>query len=158
MSRRVLLLVNRAKPDVMSALPQIRSTIEGAGGRIAGELEAIANHPIADAEGADMVVVLGGDGTLITQARRCIGLGLPMLGVNFGKLGFLVEYDLAALRSQARALFDGTPLPTLERSMIAVTVERGEDGQRVAVQGNASHVPNLGLNDAVITAGPPFRM
>jgi len=157
MGRSVLLLVNRAKADVLSALPEIRSTITRAGGAIVDELDAVANHPINESRGADIVVVLGGDGTLITQTRRCIDLGLPMLGVNFGKLGFLVEFDLVALRQQAVALFGETPLTVLERSMIAVSITRA-DGRGVAVQGNQEHVPNLGLNDAVITAGPPFRM
>ncbi len=157
MPRKVLLLINRTKTDVLSVLPEIRATITAAGGSVVGELDAIANDPITDARGAEIVVVLGGDGTLITQSRRCISLGLPMLGVNFGKVGFLVEFDLAALREQSGTLFGSAPLALLERSLIAVTIDR-EGGERIAVQGNDSRFPNLGLNDAVITAGPPFRM
>jgi len=159
MGRSVLLLVNRSKTDVLSALPEIRATISSAGGKVVGELDAIASDPIADAHGADLIVVLGGDGTLINQARRCISLDVPMLGVNFGKLGFLVEFDLATFGEQARALLGepAKPLTLLDRSLIAVHISRA-NGQHVKVQNNAHNVPNLGLNDAVITAGPPFRM
>jgi NAD+ kinase len=71
-----------------------------------------------------------------------------MLGVNLGKLGFMAEFDLPALREQARALFDGRPFVLQDRPTLEVTLI---DGPVVAGIG-------LALNDAVVTAGPPFRM
>jgi NAD+ kinase len=152
MGRRVLLLVNHSKPEVAAALHPIRQLIIGAGGTIAGEQDAVDDGPIADAKGADLVVVLGGDGTLLGQARRCSQLRLPLLGVNFGKLGFLAEFDQQSLQTQARELFDGRPLPLMERSLLAVHIERG--GRPLLATGGTG----LALNDAVITAGPPYRM
>lgn len=152
MPRAVLLLVNRSKPDVLAALPEIRTLISGAG-RIVAESDT-DGVPITDARGADLVVVLGGDGTLMSQSRRCVDLGLPMLGVNLGKLGFMAEFDLPALREQARALFGAEPLTVQARPLLRVAIAGpGPDGRDAQPGG-----PGLALNDAVITAGPPYRM
>jgi NAD+ kinase len=153
MPRRVLLIINRGKPEVVAALSQVRKIIEAAGARIALEISALDDGPISDAKGADMVVVLGGDGTLLSQARRCTQLCLPLLGVNFGKLGFLAEFDMTSLQEQSRQIFSGEPFELLERFLLNVEVRR--DGQTLSCQPTAS---TLALNDAVITAGPPFRM
>jgi NAD+ kinase len=152
MGRRVLLLYNRKKPEVLKALDEVRSLIR-VSGTIVSELEA-TGEPIRNAKGADLVVVLGGDGTLLSQSRRCAGLGLPMLGVNLGKLGFMAEFDVPALREQAAALFDGRELETEERPMLHAAVY----GAGASAASRKPRVEGLALNDAVITAGPPFRM
>lgn len=157
MSRAVILLINRAKPDVVDALPELRAIIQRGGGRIACELDTRLHEPPPPVDGAELIMVLGGDGTLITQATRCVSLGLPMLGVNLGKLGFLAEFDLEDLRAQARELFSGhQPLALLERALLAVAIERAGVTPPGAPPGPADTA--LALNDAVITAGPPFRM
>ncbi len=149
MGRTVLLLVNRAKPDVLAALAEVRSLIN-AHGRVAAELDANGREiSVAEAKGADLIVVLGGDGTLMGQSRRCVHLGLPMLGVNLGKLGFMAEFDLPALRLQAKALFDGSPLHVQDRPMLRATIDPPLGS---SPEGALAH------NDVVITAGPPYRM
>lgn len=152
MPRSVLLLHNSDKPAVTAALPEIRSLINKPG-RIVAEMPA-NGHPItpAQANGADLIVVLGGDGTLMGESRRCVGLGLPMLGVNFGKFGFMAEFDLDALRVQATSLFDGRPLTIQDRPMLRAEVAGAHNTSALPV------VETLALNDAVITAGPPYRM
>ncbi len=149
MGRSVLLLVNRHKPEAVEALPRVRELIRRHGA-LAAELEANGN-PLAPAEaqGADLVMVLGGDGTLLAQARRCVPLGLPIMGVNFGNLGFLAEFDFKALERQAPALLGDDPLPLLDRMMIHARVDPAAGGEGFQA---------LALNDCVITAGPPFRM
>ncbi len=147
MPRSVLLLVNRHKPQVAAAVNEVRELITRHG-RIAAELDADST-PIADANGADLIVVLGGDGTLLAQARRCVDLGLPLLGVNLGNLGFLAEFDLQTLRSQAPEILGGKPLDRYDRMLIRAEVQPHQ-GKPVAA--------GLALNDCVITAGPPFRL
>ncbi len=56
--------------------------------RVGGGLDAC--KPDAD-QPWDMVLVLGGDGTFIGVARICLGLGIPLLGLNLGRVGFLAE-------------------------------------------------------------------
>ncbi|MBX3357778.1 MAG: NAD(+)/NADH kinase [Phycisphaeraceae bacterium] len=149
MPRRVLLLVNRSKPDVIAALEEVRELL-ASHARVVAESDAAAEEPLSEAEaaGADLIVVLGGDGSILSAARRSVHLGLPMLGVNLGKLGFMAEFDLAALREQAPALFSGGALLEQRRPLISAQVfANGEP-----------RFQGLSLNDAVITAGPPFRM
>lgn len=62
--------------------------LEDAGGTLA----------LAD-ENADLVICIGGDGTLLSTARRLVGSSTPTLGVNLGKLGFLAEHSVADLRA-----------------------------------------------------------
>jgi NAD+ kinase len=157
MPRRVLLAFNHLKPDVLAALPEVRSLITSAGGEIAAEFDTSTDCPITDAAGASVVVVLGGDGTLLQIARRTISLNLPLLGVNFGKLGFMAEFDLPAVRRQAQALFgNGTlqlePRELINASVYAPSTHIHDDHPEEA------RFEGLALNDAVITAGPPFRM
>ncbi|MFN7374052.1 MAG: NAD(+)/NADH kinase [bacterium] len=150
--RKVLLLVNRTKPEVLAALGQVREAIRSGGGVVAHELDT-DDAPLTSMHNADLIVVLGGDGTLLNQARRAASLRLPMLGVNFGKLGFLAEYDLASLRQQSAEVFSGAvPLPIAHRALLAVSIER--PGQQPPLGTQAG----LALNDAVIVPGPPYRM
>jgi NAD+ kinase len=97
----------------------------------------------------DMVLVLGGDGTLIGMAD-CIaeaGTGTPILGVNFGSLGFLTEVTLPELyRSLENALNGRAHVE--ERMMLRATTSSGGD---VLTR-------SIAVNDAVITKTARSRM
>lgn len=149
MPRSTLLLVNPEKPDARAAAGEVRALIERHG-VFAGQRDASAGAAFTEAAGASLIVVLGGDGTLLAQTRRSADLQIPLLGVNFGKLGFLAEYDLNSLREQAATLFSDAPLPTREVRMLRAEVFRaGESRPRFS---------DAALNEVVITAGPPYRM
>ncbi len=152
MPRSVLLIINRRKPRVVAALQQIRSMLTEHG-RIAGEIEA-EGPALTDAKGADLIMVLGGDGTFLAQARRCAALGLPIIGVNLGNLGFLAEFDLDTLGRQVGTLLGDDELTIAERMLIRAEVYV-EDGPGRGVRPDAT---GLALNDCVVSAGPPFRM
>ena len=49
------------------------------------------------AKDAELVICIGGDGTLLATARRLVGVSIPTMGVNLGKLGFLAEHSSADL-------------------------------------------------------------
>lgn len=148
MPRSVLLLVNRAKPAVVAALAEIRALLE-AHGRIAAELE-MGGGALTDARGADLIMVLGGDGSLLAQARRCVDLDLPLIGVNLGKLGFLAEFDLDALRRQAPDLLGPHALQLQNRMLLRIEV--------FPAGASTPSFRGIAMNDCVITAGPPYRM
>ncbi|MGQ0643913.1 MAG: NAD(+)/NADH kinase [Elusimicrobiota bacterium] len=96
------------------------------------------------ARGADWAVALGGDGTLLAAGRRLAPLGIPVLGVNLGRLGFLAGTDLKRLHGTLDALLKGR-LPVSERMALAVEAPRVK-GRRLA------------LNDCVIRAAAAARV
>jgi NAD+ kinase len=97
----------------------------------------------------DMVLVLGGDGTLLGMAGRIgqAGVDIPILGVNFGSLGFLTEVTLPEMYSSLEAAIDGRA-EIEKRMMLRVRVDRGTEcvADRVV------------LNDVVVTQGAFSRV
>jgi NAD+ kinase len=59
------------------------------------------------AEGAEVALVLGGDGTLLRAAETARPVGVPLLGVNLGHVGFLAEAEQESLNEALRAIIDG---------------------------------------------------
>ncbi|MFZ4574536.1 MAG: NAD(+)/NADH kinase, partial [Phycisphaerales bacterium] len=123
MPRSSLLLVNADKSEALAAAAEVRALITRYG-RLAGELPADESAVPDEARGADLIVVLGGDGTLLSQSRRFLDLGIPILGVNFGRVGFMAEFDLQALNAQASVLFGDAELRTHNYGLIAAELVR----------------------------------
>jgi NAD+ kinase len=73
----------------------------------------------------DFVVVLGGDGTLLSAARNVAGAGIPILGVNLGSLGFLTEVKREEI-TQALEAIDAGKCDLTYRSMIHCQLRRGQ--------------------------------
>jgi NAD+ kinase len=97
--------------------------------------------------GAERIVVIGGDGTLIGVARSLHTQQIPLIGVNMGKLGFLTEFSVEEVQAHfERALRDFSLIA--RRTMLEASVH-GNGEARVCC---------LAVNDCVIQAGPPFRM
>lgn len=109
---------------------------------------------------ADAVLVLGGDGTLLSAARRLHGRAIPLIGVNFGRLGFLASFTPKQFYDHFEE-FVGRRLPISSRSTIEASVVPADvqckltDCDEVAAK---RRFAAPALNDAVITAGPPFHM
>src|SRR5437763_1521983 len=76
------------------------------------------------AEGVELVFVLGGDGTLLRAAELARPAGVPVLGVNLGRVGFLAEADSDALADTVQRVVDGD-YQVEERMTIDVTVTAG---------------------------------
>jgi NAD+ kinase len=69
----------------------------------------------------DIAIVLGGDGTMLRTLARFLGSGVPVLGVNYGRVGFLTTMQAADLESGLARVFAGD-YKTIELSTAAVTV------------------------------------
>lgn len=95
----------------------------------------------------DVIVVLGGDGTLLSVARAVGDLGVPILGVNLGGLGFLTATTLEEMMPALEAFLDGR-MVVEERMML---------GARVCRSG-ASDREFLALNDVVIMKSAMSRI
>jgi NAD+ kinase len=97
----------------------------------------------------DLLVVLGGDGTLIGMAGRIVqaGVQVPILGVNFGSLGFLTEITLAELYPSIESVLAGTATIDERMMLQARTLREG-----------AIFTTRIVLNDAVITKGALSRI
>jgi len=98
-----------------------------------------AFEPEHVADNTDLIVVLGGDGTLLSVARQVRGRDVPILAVNLGGLGFLTEISLEELPEILPRVFAGD-YHTSTRAMLDVAVER---------EGEEIFTLSL-LNDAVI--------
>jgi NAD+ kinase len=70
-------------------------------------LAAEAGVELTDAGVVDLAIVLGGDGTMLRALKRFLGTGVPVLGVNFGRVGFLAGIQHDELESGLRRAFDG---------------------------------------------------
>lgn len=99
------------------------------------------------ARDADLVVVLGGDGTLIAAARLVGERSVPILGVNLGSLGFLTEITLNELYPSVERCLKGD-FEVSERMMLLASVERA--GEVVEL--------HRVLNDVVINKGALARI
>lgn len=99
--------------------------------------------------GVGLVLVLGGDGTLLSMAD-CIGragVNVPILGVNFGSLGFLTEVTLPELYPALEAALAGNA-HIEERLMLHATITRAA----------APSTTEIAVNDVVINKGPRSRL
>ena len=91
---------------------------------------------------ADLTVVVGGDGTLIACARLMAERGVPLVGVNLGRLGFLTDIPADALEGAIASVLDGEFL-TEQRTMLSGSVRRGKK----------TVFSTLAFNDIVVSRG-----
>ena len=115
----------------------------------AREVEGVEMHRDAsiDLEGADLIVTLGGDGTFLAGARLAAPNGIPILGVNLGRLGFLTELEHDQLDDGIRRYLAGD-YRLEERNMLKVTLMRGDR--------TLAH--EVGLNEVVVDHASEARM
>ncbi len=91
----------------------------------------------------DLLITLGGDGTLLRGARMVAPYGVPVLGINLGRLGFLTSISPEELEASLEALRRGEII--LDERMVLEARAEGGDG--------ADHGTFLALNDAVLHKG-----
>jgi len=95
----------------------------------------------------DLLVALGGDGTLLRLVRDLHGAWKPIVGINFGSLGFLTGFGGPSFSEAARALANGD-YRIEERTLLQTTIESGRQ----------ILITTLGLNDVVVSRGERSRL
>jgi NAD+ kinase len=125
-------LITHGKPELVSAALE---RLQAVAARLGVEL-------VDGERDADVAVVLGGDGTMLRALTHFLGSGVPVIGVNYGRVGFLTAITPDGLEHGLERVFAGdyrvVELPTLE-----------------VCAGGATHVA---VNDAVITSGTIGRI
>ncbi|MCL1825425.1 MAG: NAD(+)/NADH kinase [Betaproteobacteria bacterium] len=121
-----------------------QGTAEGIG-KVADDFVTATYEEIADR--SDLVVVIGGDGTLLNAARRLSERAVPLLGVNLGRLGFLTDLSRVDVCQQLGEILDGR-FHAESRFMLDAEVTRG--GSRI--------FHTQALNDVVVNRGKLGRM
>ncbi len=107
---------------------------------------------------ADMLIVLGGDGTILEAARRSAARETPILGINLGRVGYMAELEMGELELLGR-LFDRVAPDTGEVTPAAFEIEtRSMLHVELINQAGEVRQQMYGLNDAVITNGSVARI
>jgi|SRR5947208_2006225 len=128
------------------ALARLQALAADAGVQLVVPPEEAAKHgmpPVAgDAAAVDIAVVLGGDGTMLRALTRYLGTGVPVIGVNFGRVGFLSSMTHDELETGIGRVFEG------EYDVVELaTLEVEYAGSRF-----------VAVNDAVVTSATLGRM
>jgi NAD+ kinase len=136
--KRAAVVLHGRPEAVGSGLARLEAVAKGEG----VELVVVARDVEVPPADVEVAIVLGGDGTMLRSLRRFLGTGIPVIGVNFGRVGFLSAISRDELEAGvARVLageFEVVELATLD-------VEA--DGKRF-----------VAVNDAVVTSGELGRM
>jgi NAD+ kinase len=115
---RVLLLTHRAPEITSEALPSILSIIADAGAEVVVPAAEAVKHPSLSvhqksdgltmrSDGSDLILVLGGDGSILRALAREAGSGVPVLGINYGRVGFLASIEQSDLERGLRRALSG---------------------------------------------------
>ncbi|XZE22470.1 NAD(+)/NADH kinase [Pirellulaceae bacterium SH449] len=141
---RVAVLAAPNRPRVASELPKLLPMI-----REHAEVVAVDQDFEHDFEccSSDIVIVLGGDGSILQSARQMQDNQRPVLGVNLGKLGFLAAIPPDRFVAQWSEIALGR-FEVTRHLMLACDVFRGTEKIHSM----------LGLNEASILGGPPYSM
>ena len=125
-TRRILVLADGSKAAVAEALPEIVRWLEERVEfvELERELSTFCERHAAELGGftgsrPDLVVVLGGDGSVLSAVRMLAEDPIPMIGVNFGQVGFLAPVEAAHWESALTAVLAGEAL--VERRMMLET-------------------------------------
>jgi NAD+ kinase len=140
---RILLVGRHGSSDAAEHLNALAELLRRRGHAVAVTAES-PPAPAASASPppADLAIVLGGDGTMLSVARQLAPHDIPLIGVNLGRLGFLTDIPVAHMATAVSAMLEGRYVEE-RRTLIGVEVLReGVPRERA-----------LGLNDVVVNRG-----
>jgi NAD+ kinase len=114
---------------------------------LAGMVPEAVVAPLEDVVKTDLVVALGGDGTLLRAARAVGGRLTPILGVNVGSLGFLTDVTVGEMEEAFLGILDGKHVCQDRMNLDALVLRKGVEAGRFSA-----------LNDVVINKGALARV
>ena len=136
--RHVGIVAKKSSAEATETANYVERFLRGKGLDVLRDEEAIA-------QGAELVVVLGGDGTLIHASRVVAGRAVPILGINMGSLGFMTEVPQSELYPALESVLAGKGTVS-QRRKLRVHLHRGGRVGAPELDGEV-------LNDAVIAKG-----
>jgi NAD+ kinase len=144
--RRAAVVTHGKRETIGPALARLEKIARDAGVDLLMPGEEVEKHgvgePEPDLESADIAVVLGGDGTMLRALQRFLGTDVPVIGVNFGRVGFFASIDQDELESGLARVFAGD-----YRVVELTTIDAETKGMRVSA-----------INDVVTLSGVRGRM
>jgi NAD+ kinase len=169
--RRAAVMTHGKPASIGGGLQRLERAAERAGVELLFPEEEVSKHHLPDGAdrlaGADVAVVLGGDGTMLRALNRFLGLPVPVIGVNFGRVGFLSSIRADELEPALERVFAGeyrvVELPTLgaqgggsQTRAVNDVVARSADVGRMVELGWSLEGEHLGSQpcDGLICAAP----
>jgi len=130
--KRVLIVPHVRKPGILDIVRRVSDWLKDAGVdyfMFESDADALGlDMPVTspgEAYGTDLAIVLGGDGTMLHAADMLWGLGVPLVGVNIGKLGFLTAAEAHQAEQVLADVFAGRYYVS-ERMLVGCVLESGE--------------------------------
>jgi NAD+ kinase len=149
-------LIGKPTPEIAKSLRALRDLLRKRGCKVLIEKETAANVGANGGtvsgyddigRGADLAIVVGGDGTMLAAARNLARHKVPLAGINQGRLGFMTDIALSEMRASVGAILEGRHVIE-ERALIDAEILRGR--KKV--------LRTLALNEAVVTKGSQARL
>ena len=144
------------RPEIGEALLRAAVFLQSQGCKVVLEKQTagcigVSTYPILTldeiGQNADLAVVLGGDGTMLNIACALHAYGVPMVGINQGRLGFLADVSVASMEETLGEMLKGEHLKE-DRFLLSTTVRR--QGENV--------FEACAFNDAVVSKGATARL
>lgn len=151
--RRVALIGKLRSPEIAASLRALRDFLSERGCEVMVEHETAAGLGEPGMEfdalgkAAELAIVLGGDGTMLAAARNLVHHGVPLTGVNQGRVGFMTDIGLGQMRTAIGALLEGQ-YTMEERALLDAEIRR--EGETV--------LRTISLNEAVVGKGSQGRL
>ena len=142
--KKIVIIGDGRKPDVQPAVDRFLEWLKGKADVVLVDTEGKAD--LADV-GADILVLFGGDGSMLSVARRLNGCPVPVVGVNMGRFGFLTHFEAVSVEDDFVSLLSDS-VGVEEWMMLRCVVER--DGAR--------RFEDIVLNEALVGSGGVPRM
>jgi NAD+ kinase len=152
-------LVGKQTPEIAQSLRTLRELLRERGCEVMIEKETAASvgadGPAGSksagydeiGRGADLAIVVGGDGTMLAAARNLARHKVPLAGINQGRLGFMTDIALSEMSESVGAILEGRH-SIEERALIEAEILRG----------GKSLLRTVALNEAVVTKGSQARL